>query len=145
IKMNTNGSCQIYGRSDSTINRGGIRMGTSEIYRVVESLPEVKDSLVVDLSDADGDASMPLFVVLKEDVELDEALMAKIKETIRDKCSPRHVPDRIEDVPRTLNGKKLEVPVKRILVGNPVEKVANRGSMSNPEFLGFFIQMANGN
>ena len=145
IKMKPNGSCQIYGRSDSTINRGGIRMGTSEIYRVVESLPEIKDSLVVDLSDSDGNAFMPLFIVMKEGVALEAPFIANIKETIKHRCSPRHVPDEIyeiTDVPRTLNGKKLEVPVKRILLGNPVEKVANRGSMSNPESLDFFIHLA---
>ena len=145
IKINANGSCQIYGRSDSTINRGGIRMGTSEIYSVVENLPEIKDSLVVDISELNENISMPLFVVLNEGTALDESLISHIKDTIKQNCSPRHVPDKvyeITDIPRTLNGKKLEVPVKRILMGNPVEKAANLGSMDNPESLDYFISLA---
>ena len=145
IKITARGSCQIYGRSDSTINRGGIRMGTSEIYSAVESLDEVDDSLVVDVSNEKGKAFMPLFVVLKEGVQLDDALKNKINQQIREHCSPRHVPNaiyEIDEVPRTLNGKKLEVPIKKILMGIPAEKAANKGSLSNPESLEYFITFA---
>lgn len=145
IKITPKGSCQIYGRSDSTINRGGIRMGTSEIYSAVESVEGIADSLVIDLSDEKGNAFMPLFVVLKEGTELNEELQKKIAQQIRQNCSPRHVPDKvyqINEVPRTLNGKKLEVPVKKILMGFPLEKAVNKGSLSNPDTLGFFINLA---
>lgn len=145
IKITPRGSCQIYGRSDSTINRGGIRMGTSEIYSAVESIDGIEDSLVVDVSDEKGKAYMPLFVVLQEGVVLDDALKAEIAARIRKHCSPRHVPNdvfAIDEVPRTLNGKKLEVPIKKILMGFPLEKAVNKGSMSNPETLDYFIEFA---
>lgn len=145
IKITDRGSCQIYGRSDSTINRGGIRMGTSEIYSAVESVEEVTDSLVVDISNEKGEAFMPLFVVLKEGVKLDESLENQIKQRVRENCSPRHVPNaiyQITEVPRTLNGKKLEVPIKKILMGIPAEKAATKGALSNPESLDFFIRFA---
>lgn len=145
IKITDRGTCQIYGRSDSTINRGGIRMGTSEIYRVVEGVDGVVDSLVIDISDGHGNDFMPLFVVLKEGLTLSAELEQEIKAKVRTNCSPRHVPDKIyqiEEVPRTLNGKKMEVPVKKILMGVPVEKAVNKGSMSNPESLEFFIKFA---
>ncbi len=145
IKVKPSGSCVIYGRSDSTINRGGVRMGTSEIYRAVESVPEVADSLVVDIQQPDGSAFMPLFVVLREDAELDDELKNKIKAAIRDTTSPRHVPNEIlavEDVPRTLNGKKLEVPVKKILSGTPPEKAASRDSLANPQTLDRYAELA---
>lgn len=145
IKIRHDGTCQIYGRSDSTINRGGIRIGTSEIYRAVESVPGVNDSLVIDISDEKGNAYMPLFVVLKEGVDLTEELKEQIKKQIRTYCSPRHVPNdifEIDEVPRTLNGKKLEVPIKKILLGVPPEKAVNLGSMSNPQSLEFFIKMS---
>lgn len=146
IKIAPDGSNQIYGRSDSTINRGGVRIGTSEIYRVVESLPEIQDSLVIDLTKMDGQGRIQLFVVLKDaEAALDEALIARINEAIKRNCSPRHMPDDvylIQDVPRTLNGKKLEVPVKRLLSGESAEKVVNRGSMSNPEAIDYFIEFA---
>ncbi|MDQ4083536.1 MAG: acetoacetate--CoA ligase, partial [Actinomycetota bacterium] len=112
IKIKPEGSAIIYGRSDSTINRGGVRMGTSEIYRAVDTVEEVQDSLVIDIQKQNGEAYMPLFVVLEEGAELDEDLVGKIKKSIRETTSPRHVPDEIQavpDVPRTLNGKKLEV------------------------------------
>ena len=144
IKIKSEGSAVIYGRSDSTINRGGVRMGTSEIYRAVESVPEVADSLVVDIQ-KNGEDYMPLFVVLKEDTELDDDLVGRIKKSIRDTTSPRHVPDEIlsvPDVPRTLNGKKLEVPVKKILSGTPPEEAASRDSLSNPDSLDFFAEQA---
>src|SRR5919112_1046376 len=144
IKIKLEGSAVIYGRSDSTINRGGVRMGTSEIYRAVEAVPEVADSLVVDIQ-RDGEDYMPLFVVLEEDAELDDDLVDRIKKSIRDTTSPRHVPDEIlsvPDVPRTLNGKKLEVPVKKILAGTPPEEAASRDSLSNPDTLDDFAGLA---
>jgi acetoacetyl-CoA synthetase len=145
VVINERGGVVIYGRSDSTINRQGVRMGSSEIYRVVEGLPEVLDSLVVDLEGLGGASYMPLFVVLREGVELDAALERKIKDAIRTALSPRHVPDAIfavPDVPRTLSGKKLEVPVKKILMGVPVERAANPDSLRNPELLPFFVDLA---
>ncbi len=144
IRIKPEGSAVIYGRSDSTINRGGVRMGTSEIYRAVEAVPEVADSLVVDIR-KDGEDFMPLFVVLEEDAELDDDLIDRIKRSIRDTTSPRHVPDEIlsvPDVPRTLNGKKLEVPVKKILAGTPPEEAASRDSLSNPDSLDDFAGLA---
>lgn len=144
IKIQADGSCQIYGRSDSTINRGGIRIGTSEIYRAVESVTGVSDSLVVDISDEKGNSYMPLFVVLKEGFALTDELKAQISQHIRKQCSPRHVPNaifEIKEVPRTLNGKKLEVPIKKLFMGVPIEKAVNKGAMSNPHTLEFFIKM----
>ncbi|WP_077213454.1 acetoacetate--CoA ligase [Bacillus dakarensis] len=145
IKITETGSCQIYGRSDSTINRGGIRIGTSEIYRAVERVVGVADSLVIDLSNEKGKAYMPLFVVLDESKTLNDSLRSKIKDNIRTSCSPRHVPDdilHIREVPRTLNGKKLEVPIKKILMGHPLENAINKGSISNPNSLDFFVEFS---
>ena len=145
IKIKSNGACVIYGRSDSTINRGGVRMGTSEIYSAVEKVEEVADSLVVDIHKPDGSAYMPLFVVLKEHAELDDDLKNRIKRSIRENASPRHVPNEIlavPDIPRTLNGKKLEVPVKKILSGTPPEQAASKDSLSNPESLDRFAELA---
>src|SRR5215211_4437673 len=140
IKITPRGSAVIYGRSDSTINRGGVRMGTSEIYSAIEGVPEVMDSLVVDV-----DELMPLFVVLRDEAELDDGLVHEIRKRIREHCSPRHVPDRIvqvPEVPRTLSGKKLEVPVKKILQGAPAERAASRDSLANPEALDHFVELA---
>nr|MDQ3590756.1 acetoacetate--CoA ligase [Actinomycetota bacterium] len=145
IKIKSNGACVIYGRSDSTINRGGVRMGTAEIYSAVEKVEEVQDSLVVDIHKPDGSAYMPLFVVLAEDAELDDDLKNRIKRSIRENASPRHVPNEIlevPDIPRTLNGKKLEVPVKKILSGTPPEQAASKDSLSNPESLDRFAELA---
>jgi acetoacetyl-CoA synthetase len=145
IKVKSSGSCVIYGRSDSTINRGGVRMGTSEIYSAVESVEEVTDSLVVDIHRQSGEAFMPLFVVLDEGADLDDELKKKIKGSIRERTSPRHVPNEIfavPDIPRTLNGKKLEVPVKKILSGTAPEDAASRDSLSNPESLDRFAELA---
>ncbi|MEW6637494.1 MAG: acetoacetate--CoA ligase [Actinomycetota bacterium] len=145
IKIKPHGGCVIYGRSDSTINRGGVRMGTAEIYSAVEKVEEVADSLVVDVHRPDGSAYMPLFVVLREGAILDEDLKSRIKRSIRENASPRHVPDdviEVEEIPRTLNGKKLEVPVKKILSGTPPEKAASRDSLSNPEALDRFVELA---
>ncbi|GMB09941.1 acetoacetate--CoA ligase [Thermolongibacillus altinsuensis] len=143
IKMTSRGSCIIYGRSDATINRGGIRMGTSEIYNALESIPEVVESLVVDLPITSEQSYMPLFVVLKEGVQLSDDLKTRIKQAIRQNCSPRHVPNdifRVEELPKTLNGKKLEIPIKKILMGTPVDKAVNLGSLLNPEALQYFLE-----
>jgi acetoacetyl-CoA synthetase len=145
IEITSRGTAIIYGRSDSTINRGGIRMGTSEIYRAVSAVPEVVDSLVVDVPKPGTEGWMPLFVVLREGAELNDALTAEIKRGIREHCSPRHVPNdifQIKEVPRTLSGKVLEVPVKRILMGEPAEKAASRDSLANPDSLDYFTELA---
>jgi acetoacetyl-CoA synthetase len=151
VKITPRGGVVIYGRSDSTINRHGVRIGTSELYRVVEAVPEVLDSLVIDLEMLGRPSYMPLFVVLREGHTLDAALIDKIKHAIRTQLSARQVPDEIiaiHDVPRTLNGKKMEVPVKKILLGMPLEKAANPGSVANPHALHFFVEFSkqmNGN
>jgi acetoacetyl-CoA synthetase len=137
----------IYGRSDSTINRGGVRMGTSEIYRAVLAVDSVVDALVVDVP-RDGRDWMPLFVVLREGASLDDALVGEIRRRIREDCSPRHVPDdirEIAEVPRTLSGKVLEVPVKRILMGTPPDQAASRESLANPKALDYFIALGGEN
>jgi len=146
IKITPTGAAVIYGRSDSTLNRGGVRMGTSEFYRVVEQIPEIADSLVVDtgsLSDATG--TLYLFVVLAPGAGLDHALRRRIAAQVRSELSPRHVPDQIVSVPavpRTLNGKKLEIPVKRLLLGAPPESVASRDTLANPAALDQFAALA---
>jgi acetoacetyl-CoA synthetase len=145
IEITERGTAIIYGRSDSTINRGGIRMGTSEIYRAVLSIDAIVDALVVDVPRPGTDGWMPLFVVLREGAELDAELPREIARRIRERCSPRHVPDEvfeIEAVPRTLSGKVLEVPVKRILMGTPAEQAASRDSLANPAALDYFTAMA---
>ncbi|HEX6292339.1 MAG TPA: acetoacetate--CoA ligase [Herpetosiphonaceae bacterium] len=145
IKITSRGSVVIYGRSDSTINRQGVRMGTSEIYRTVEGIPDVLDSLVVDLEGLGGASYMPLFVVLKPGVELSDELKTRINAQIRSSLSPRHVPNEIfaiPEIPRTLSGKKLEVPVKKIMMGVPVARAANPDSMSNPHVLDYFVGLA---
>lgn len=145
VKITSRGSAVIYGRSDSTINRKGIRMGSSEIYRVVEDIPEIIDSLVVGVERPGGDYYMPLFVVLKPGIELDDALTTKIKDKLRSNLSPHHVPDEviaIAEVPRTLNGKKLEVPIKKLIMGAPIEKAISVDSMSNPQAMQYFIEFA---
>jgi acetoacetyl-CoA synthetase len=145
LEVTERGTAVIYGRSDSTINRGGIRMGTSEIYRAVLSIEEIVDALVVDVPRPGTDGWMPLFVVIREDAELDAELPGEIARRVRERCSPRHVPDEvfeIDEVPRTLSGKVLEVPVKKILMGTPVEKAASRDSLANPRSLDYFVAMA---
>jgi len=145
IEITSRGTAVIYGRSDSTINRGGIRMGTSEIYRAVLGVEDVVDALVVDLPRPETDGWMPLFVVLREGAELDDKLRRELARRIRSQCSPRHVPDEvfvIAEVPRTLSGKVLEVPVKRILMGTPAERAASRDSLANPAALDYFTEMA---
>ena len=145
IEITARGTAVISGRSDATINRGGIRMGTAEIYRAVLSLPEVVDALVVDLPREGTQGYMPLFVVLKPGRSLDGELVANIRARIRDDCSPRHVPDEIRAVPavpRTLSGKVLEVPVKRILSGEATERAVSRDSLVDPEALRPFEELA---
>jgi len=145
IKITPRGSAIIYGRSDSTINRQGIRMGSSEIYRVVEGLPEVLDSLIVGVEQPGGKYYLPLFVVLREGVVLDDGLKVKIKQQLRTTVSPHHVPDEIiviEEVPRTLSGKKLEVPIKKLFMGVPVEKAVSMDALSNPQSIQYFIAFA---
>jgi acetoacetyl-CoA synthetase len=145
IEITSRGTAVIYGRSDSTINRQGVRMGTSEIYRAVQAVPEVLDALVVDVPRPDTEGWMPLFVVLREDAELDDELTGEIKRRIREQCSPRHVPNEIHaiaEVPRTLSGKVLEVPVKRILMGTPPEQAASRDSLANPAALDYFVELS---
>jgi acetoacetyl-CoA synthetase len=145
IRLTPHGGYVIYGRSDSTIKRHGVRMGTSEIYRVVEAFPEVLDSLVVDLEFLGRASAMILFLVLREGLTLDEALTGRIKARLRAEISPRHAPDEIRviaEVPYTLSGNKMEVPVRRILLGQPLEKVANPGAMRNPEAIRVFVTLA---
>jgi acetoacetyl-CoA synthetase len=145
IEITSRGTAVIYGRSDSTINRSGIRMGTSEIYRAVLGVEAIVDALVVDVPKPGTEGWMPLFVVLREGAELDDELRREIARRVRETCSPRHVPDEvfaIAEVPRTLSGKALEVPVKRILMGTPPEKAASRDSLANPAALDYFVEMA---
>jgi acetoacetyl-CoA synthetase len=144
IEITDRGTAIISGRSDSTINRGGIRMGTSEIYRAVLADDDVLDALVVDVPREGTDGWMPLFVVLREDATLDDDLVARIKRRIREDCSPRHVPNEIHqiaEVPRTLSGKALEVPVKRILMGQPADTATSRESLANPDALDYFVEL----
>jgi acetoacetyl-CoA synthetase len=140
IEITERGTAIITGRSDATINRGGVRMGTSELYRSVLALDEVLDALVVDVPDGEG-SRMTLFVVLRDGAVLDDGLEAEIRRRIREDCSPRHIPDAVlaaPEIPRTLSGKILEVPVKRLLMGAPPDQVASRDSLANPEALDWF-------
>jgi acetoacetyl-CoA synthetase len=142
ITITDRGSCIITGRSDATLNRGGVRIGTAEFYAVVESLPEVADALVVHL---EADDRLILFVVPRPGLTLDDTLAARIRAELRTALSPRHVPDEIREVPavpRTLSGKKLEVPVKRILAGTPAAEAASRGALANPDSLDAFAAFA---
>ncbi len=145
IRITPRGGAVIYGRSDSTINRQGVRMGTSEIYRATGAVSEVVDAIVVDVPDAEGTLQMVLFVVLREGVRLDRALREEIKRRVREYCSPRHVPDKIlqiAEVPRTLSGKALEVPIKRILMGAAPAEAASVESLANPRSLDYFVALA---
>ncbi len=138
IRITDRGTAVISGRSDSTINRGGVRMGTAEIYAAALSVDAVTDALVVDVDDW-----MPLFVVV--DGELDDALIAEIRSAIREQCSPRHVPSEIipvDEVPRTLSGKVLEIPVKKIFQGGDPARVASRESLANPDAFDWFVRFA---
>ncbi len=141
IMILPDGGCVIYGRSDATLNRGGVRMGTSEFYRVVEDLPEVTDSLVIDTGTLGAEGKLVLYLVLAPGVSLDAELVDRIRRTLRSALSPRHVPDEIYQVPgvpQTLSGKKLEVPVRKILTGTPVAQAADPDSLANPEVLAYY-------
>jgi acetoacetyl-CoA synthetase len=145
IKINQRGGCYIYGRSDSTLNRYGVRIGTAEIYRAVEQVEEIADSLIVCCELPGGHFFMPLFLRLKPGVQFDDALRDRVATRLRSDCSPRHVPDRmyqVEAVPYTLTGKKMEVPVRKILMGWPLEKAASRDAMMNPEAIDYFVRFA---
>jgi acetoacetyl-CoA synthetase len=145
IEIGADGGCVIYGRSDATINRQGLRMGTSEIYSAVEALPEVLDSMVVDLEYLGRESYMPLFVVLREGCTLDGSLRSRIDGAIRKSLSPRFLPDdvfAVPEIPRTLSGKKQELPIKKLLLGQPIDKVINREAMANPGCLDWYVDFA---
>ena len=145
IELTARGTAIISGRSDATINRGGVRMGTAEIYRAALAVDEVVDALVVDLPRSGTQGYMPLFVVLRDGAELDDELISRIRDRIREDCSPRHVPDEVRAVPaipRTLSGKALEVPVKRILTGEPAERTVSRDALADPDALLPFEELA---
>lgn len=142
IKINERGGSYIYGRSDATLNRFGVRIGTAELYRTVEKIPEVADSLVVCIELPGGGFFMPMFLQLAADGQLSDDLVKRISTDLRENCSPRHVPDRfyaVPEIPYTLTGKKLEVPVRKLLLGWPLEKAASRDSMRNPAAIDFFV------
>jgi acetoacetyl-CoA synthetase len=146
FKVNDRGGCFVLGRSDATLNRQGVRIGTAEIYRSLATLPEIDDSVIVNLDLPHGKFFMPLFVKLRNDATLDDALREKIRATLRREYSPRHVPDKIyqvEGIPYTLTGKKMEVPVRKILMGVSPEKAANRDAVANPQALDYFIHYKN--
>lgn len=145
IRITPRGGIIIYGRSDATINRFGVRVGTAEIYRAVECQNEVLDSLVVDLEYLGRDSKMPLFVILREGISLDQELIERINQSIRKSLSGRFIPSaivQVAQIPMTLSGKKLEVPVKKILLGQPVEQVANPDTLANPDCLHWYAQYA---
>jgi acetoacetyl-CoA synthetase len=145
LKVDPDGSCIIYGRSDATINRHGLRMGTSELYSAVEALPEVLDSLIVDLEYLGRDSYMPLFVVLRDGHALDDAMRGRINKAIEAGLSRRFLPNEIfavAEIPRTLSGKKQELPIKKLLLGQPIEKVINKDAMSNPACLDWYVAFA---
>jgi acetoacetyl-CoA synthetase len=143
ITVSSRGTVTVSGRSDATLNRHGIRIGSAEIYGAVEDLPEVADSLVVGLERADGDYEMLLFVVTTTECQLDDRLRTTIRRQIRTRLSPRHVPDQIVEapaVPRTLTGKKLELPVKRLLQGHATQDAVALGAVSDPAALEWFVR-----
>jgi acetoacetyl-CoA synthetase len=147
IRITPEGGAVIYGRSDATINRHGVRMGTAELYRAVESLPEVLDSLVVDLEYLGRESWMPLFVVLRPGLTLDDDLVARIKAAVKIALSPRHVPNdvfQVGAIPRTLSGKKMELPVKKLLMGADPASVLRRDAMANADSVDWFIDLARG-
>jgi acetoacetyl-CoA synthetase len=144
IKITSHHGVIIYGRSDATLNRSGVRIGTSEIYRAVDKVSEVKDSLIICIERSTGEFWMPLFVVMKEGITLTDEIKIKINTTLRTDFSPKHVPDEIivvPDIPYTVSGKKTETPVKKILMGKDPKEVVNAGSLSNPKSMDFFINL----
>jgi acetoacetyl-CoA synthetase len=141
IEITRRHSVIIFGRSDATLNRDGVRIGTSEIYSAVDQVAEISDSLVVCLELAEGKYFMPLFVVMKEGLKLNDEIKSKIKSQLRRQYSPRHVPDEIygvNEIPYTISGKKMEAPVKKILMGMDASKAASKGTMKNPQALEYF-------
>ena len=145
IRITARNGLVIYGRSDATLNRGGVRIGTSEVYRAVDKITTVEDSLIICLEKEGGEYYMPLFVKLQKGVTLSEDLTREIKQTIRNEYTPRHVPDEIivvDDIPYTISGKKTESPVKKILMGQPLERAVNKDALRNPQAMDFFIKMA---
>jgi len=148
IKITNNDGIIIYGRSDSTLNRGGVRIGTSEIYRAIDSIPEIKDSMVLSIEQDKGEMKMPLFVALNNGFILDSDLIKKIKNTIRNKYSPRHVPDSfhvVSDIPYTLSGKKMETPFKKIFMGVDLKKAIKVDTMKNPNLITEYIALLKSN
>ena len=142
LKVTATGGCIIYGRSDATINRHGLRMGTSELYSAVEALPEVLDSMVVDLEYLGRESYMPLFVVLRPGTPLDDAMKARLNNAIKTALSPRFVPNDIflvPEIPRTLSGKKQELPIKKLMLGHLLDKVVNKDAMANPACLDWYV------
>jgi acetoacetyl-CoA synthetase len=145
FKVNSRGGCFVLGRSDATLNRHGVRIGTAEVYRVLSGIEAVEDALIVNLDLPGGRFFMPLFVKLADELVLDEDITAQIRDRLRREYTPRHVPDAIvqaPDIPVTLTGKKMEVPVRKILRGTPPEQAANRHAMANPHALDFFVRYA---
>lgn len=145
IRITPRNGLVIYGRSDATLNRGGVRIGTSEVYRAVDKITTVEDSLIICLEKEGGEYYMPLFVKLQKGVTLSEDLTREIKQAIRNEYTPRHVPDEIiavADIPYTISGKKTESPVKKILMGQPLERAVNKDALRNPQAMDFFIKMA---
>ena len=145
FELNARGGCFIKGRSDSTLNRYGVRIGTAEIYRCVEALEEIDDALVVNLDLPGGNFFMPMFIRLAAGCRPDDALRKKMAQALRTQCSPRHVPDQVyavDEIPYTLTGKKLEVPVRKILMGFDIDKSVSRDAMQNPDSIDYFIEFA---
>ncbi len=143
IRISETGTLVIYGRSDATLNRQGIRIGTAEIYRALNQISEIKDSLIVNLEKPNGDHYMPLFIMCQNGVILDVELKKKIKSTLRKSCSPRHIPDaifQVADIPYTISGKKLEAPVKKILLGMPIHQAINKDALRNAGALDYFLE-----
>ena len=145
MRFTERGSCVVYGRSDATLNRGGIRLGTRDYYDLVESLPEIENSLVIDTSELGKEGILALFVVVAGGRALDTALEQRLHDLIRTQLSPRHRPDvirQIRAVPTTLTGKKLEIPVKRLLAGAAPDQVVARSAVANPEALDEIVEIA---
>jgi len=145
VRINSRGGCFVQGRSDATLNRHGVRIGTAEVYRVLSRVAAVDDALIVNLDLPGGRFFMPLFVKLADEVVLDDSIAEQIRDRLRREYTPRHVPDAIvqaPDIPVTLTGKKMEVPVRQILRGVPADQAANRNAMANPNSLDFFVQYA---
>ena len=144
VTITSRGTAVIHGRSDATINRAGVRIGTAELYRVLLHVDAVSDALAVDVPSATGESRLVLFLVLAHGAQLTPALVAEVERRLREECSPRHVPDAVLEapaIPRTLSGKILELPVRRILCGEAVESVASRDALANPEALDFFAEL----